>query len=135
MTPRAAGHPHPPPSPLGRGDWAPASAALLALLVSTVVSALAARLTHPGGVGAARFAWPGAFWLQGRVQYDGGWYAHIAQHGYQYTPGVQSPVAFFPGYPLLVRAVMALGPDVFLSGVLVSAACGLAAVLLFTRWA
>jgi len=37
--------------------------------------------------------------------FDGGHYLSIAEHGYDYDPGRASNVAFFPGYPLLGRAV------------------------------
>jgi hypothetical protein len=39
------------------------------------------------------------------VVWDGGWYFTIASSGYDYTPGAQSTIAFFPLYPLVVRAV------------------------------
>jgi hypothetical protein len=42
----------------------------------------------------------------GLVRYDAGLVLSIiADQGYSYTPGAQSPVAFFPGYPLMVRAL------------------------------
>lgn len=37
------------------------------------------------------------------VHWDSEWYARIAQEGYSYQPGQQSPVAFFPLYPLVIR--------------------------------
>ena len=43
------------------------------------------------------------------LAYDGGWYAYIARHGYPSAlpaPGHQSPLAFFPAYPLLVRGTV-----------------------------
>ncbi|MFZ5470565.1 MAG: hypothetical protein ACOZIN_14105 [Myxococcota bacterium] len=69
------------------------------------------------------------------VHWDAGWYAQIAATGYWYTPGEQSPVAFFPAYPLVVGAFQALGLNRYHGGILVSAGCGLAALLLFFRWA
>lgn len=40
------------------------------------------------------------------ARWDAGWYLAIAQTGYYWTPGLrgQSTVAFFPAYPMLVRA-------------------------------
>ncbi|HZQ81673.1 MAG TPA: hypothetical protein VFB25_06830 [Gaiellaceae bacterium] len=38
------------------------------------------------------------------ASWDGVWYGRVAQHGYLFVPGRQSDVAFFPGYPLLLRA-------------------------------
>jgi len=37
--------------------------------------------------------------------WDSGWYFDIAQRGYYWTPSGQSSLAFFPLYPMLVRAV------------------------------
>ena len=48
---------------------------------------------------------PGPSWLHGWFQYDAGWYARIASQGYEYVPGHQSSVAFFPVYPMGVRAL------------------------------
>lgn len=42
--------------------------------------------------------------------WDGQWYLEIATRGYSYHPHRQSAVAFFPAYPLLVRAVLAATP-------------------------
>src|SRR5438876_1054117 len=36
------------------------------------------------------------------------WYLEIARDGYRYEPGVPSSAAFFPLYPLLIRAIHAL---------------------------
>jgi hypothetical protein len=37
--------------------------------------------------------------------WDGQWYLEIAQNGYRYNPRRMSSVAFFPAYPMLIRAV------------------------------
>lgn len=37
--------------------------------------------------------------------WDSGWYFDIARRGYYYDPATQSSIAFFPLYPLLMRAV------------------------------
>ncbi|MCP3057809.1 hypothetical protein LXT21_03350 [Myxococcus sp. K38C18041901] len=71
----------------------------------------------------------------GWVAWDSSWYMRIAQDGYQYTPGEQSSVAFFPLYPLLIRAVETLGPNVYQAGVLITLLCGPLALVMFTRWA
>jgi hypothetical protein len=41
-------------------------------------------------------------------QWDGQHYRQIAERGYTYVPGEQSEVAFFPAYPVLVRATATL---------------------------
>jgi hypothetical protein len=80
--------------------------------------------------GSFRGQW---FW-DGWVRYDAGWYAIIADHGYSYAPGVQSPVAFFPGYPMVVRQVARLTDSVQLAGILVTLVCGALALVAFHRW-
>ena len=71
----------------------------------------------------------------GWVAWDSSWYMRIAQEGYQFTPGQQSSVAYFPLYPLLIRAVETLGPNVYQAGVLITLLCGPLAIILFTHWA
>jgi len=43
-------------------------------------------------------------------RYDAGWYLSIARNGYRWDPAVrgQQSIAFFPGFPLTVRAVSAM---------------------------
>lgn len=56
--------------------------------------------------------------------WDSGWYWEIARRGYFFNPDGQSSIAFFPLYPLLVRAVAAPfgGGDqaTWIAGILVS---------------
>ncbi len=75
--------------------------------------------------------WP----VRALCHWDCWWYSDIATTGYWYRPGEQSPVAYFPAFPMLIRAVnFALG-DVWLSGVVVSLGCGIAGAVLFSKWA
>lgn len=73
--------------------------------------------------------------MRSHVHWDSGWYQAIATQGYWYHPGVQSPVAFFPLYPLLLRGLGWLGLEIRVAGVLTSAVAGLGGVLLFFEWA
>ena len=57
------------------------------------------------------------------AHWDGAWYAHLAADGY--GPRAPQSTAFFPLYPILVRAWMVLGIGPAFSGVLVSLACTL----------
>lgn len=41
-------------------------------------------------------------------RWDAAWYVEIARDGYHYEPSAPSNPAFFPLYPLLIRAVHAL---------------------------
>jgi hypothetical protein len=65
-------------------------------------------------------------------RWDTGFYASIAEEGYRYQ-GVPLPsVAFFPLYPLLMRALGALVGDALVAGLIISnAALLLAAILLY----
>jgi Mannosyltransferase (PIG-V) len=62
---------------------------------------------------------------------DANWFLYIAQHGYSNTDGT---AAFFPGYPMLVRAVgyLCLG-HLLLAAYLVSSCALLAALVLLYR--
>ncbi len=68
-------------------------------------------------------------------RWDSGWYIAIAQSGYSFEPGVQSPVAFFPLYPMAVRALGALVGNLDLAGYLISNAALFGAVVLLWQLA
>lgn len=104
------------------------------LVVSAALTAVVAwseRHRPPGDTSILQ----GPSWLDGWFQYDAGWYHHIATAGYQYVPGQQSSIAFFPVYPMGVRALANVTGDVQVAGSLLAVAAGGAAVLLFGRWA
>ncbi len=69
------------------------------------------------------------------IRWDAGWYQAISTTGYDFSPIQQSAVAFFPLYPLLMRAVSWFGVNSFVSGILLTAAAGVVAAILFNRWA
>jgi Gpi18-like mannosyltransferase len=69
------------------------------------------------------------------LRWDARWYERIATQGYEFLGPEQSSVAFFPLYPLLLRAVSTTGLPALLAGILLTLACGLGAVVLFHRWA
>lgn len=73
-------------------------------------------------------------WLQGWAQWDSGWYDAIATGGYGYIPGQQSTIAFFPSYPLVMRAVAVVVGNAYVAGILVTVASGAAATRLFHGW-
>jgi hypothetical protein len=87
-------------------------------------------LTRPPG-------WLFGWWAVGRIvaiatalsvrptvwtldRWDGRWYRMVARGGYLLVPGRQSDPAFFPLYPILLRAVHALGVGWGLAGPLLS---------------
>ena len=65
------------------------------------------------------------------AHWDGAWYAHLATDGY--GPRAPQSTAFFPLYPLLVRAGTVFGIGPAFSGVLVSLGCTLFATYFLYR--
>ena len=119
------------------GGGALGSRAVLAFLgiaaVLFVVSAVASMwLPDPGNQVIPPFR--GWRWLQGWAQWDSGWYSGIAQGGYGYIPGRQSTIAFFPSYPLAMRAVGWIVGNTYAAGFVVTLASGAAATRLFFAW-
>ena len=98
-------------------------------VVSTVASIW---LPDPGNQVIPPFL--GWRWLQGWAQWDSGWYFAIATGGYGYVPGRQSTIAFFPAYPLAMRAVAVVVGNAYVAGMVVTVAAGAAAVRLFFGW-
>jgi len=76
--------------------------------------------------------WP---FLDMWVRWDAGWYEQIALREYTYSATQQSAAAYFPLYPLAMRAVMLTGVNVYVSGILLTFVFGAAAVVMFSRWA
>ncbi len=73
-------------------------------------------------------------WVHAFGWWDGWWYRGISRHGYSsFSPHRQSPVAFFPAYPLLMR-FLSPTDDPMVTGVLLTLACGLGDAVLFHRW-
>lgn len=72
--------------------------------------------------------------FDGWLRWDGVWYTRIATSGYAYTPGEQSPVAFFPGYPIVVRAASIVTRNPAIAAVVVAAVAGWTAFVLLRRW-
>ncbi|HZU21008.1 MAG TPA: glycosyltransferase [Gaiellaceae bacterium] len=63
--------------------------------------------------------------------WDGRWYGMVARHGYFLLPGYQSDAAFFPLYPVVLRALGHLGLSTTVAGPLVSNTSFLLALLVF----
>lgn len=78
---------------------------------------------------------PDVAFIEALVRWDAGWYGEIAQNGYWLKPGQQSPVAFFPLYPMVIRAIAWLGVNRWVAGIAVSFSCAMLALALFHRWA
>jgi hypothetical protein len=98
-----------------------------------VVSAVASIwLPDPGNQVIPPFR--GWRWLQGWAQWDSGWYFAIATGGYGYIPGRQSTIAFFPAYPIAMRAAAVVLGNAYVAGMVVTVASGAAAVRLLFGW-
>ncbi|MBI2376673.1 MAG: hypothetical protein HYV07_21935 [Deltaproteobacteria bacterium] len=113
--------------------WLPVlSSRLLLIAVVAVGLHLVPVTSAPFGVRALGTpspisAFPDLLLLDGWARWDSAWYFSVASDGYYFDPGVESNVAFFPLYPLLVGALAtpleaSLGPAraFYLVGVLVS---------------
>jgi hypothetical protein len=72
------------------------------------------------------FQRPSAFW-DAFAHFDSGWYEPIARDGYRYYVDSRSNIAFFPGYPMLMRLAGQLFPhgyeQFYFGGILVSWTC------------
>ena len=100
-----------------------------------LTSVLAWSAYRSGDADAAPGFLDGPGWLDAWFHGDSGWYHRIADEGYSYVPGVQSPIAFFPAYPLAVHVVgLLLGEDWSTAAGLVTLASAAGAVALFAAW-
>ena len=98
-----------------------------------VLQHVSARVTR--GPGYRWGTWLGAKnYLDGWVQFDGWEYLNIAKDGYWYRPAARAPVVFFPLYAMAIRLVDRMVGEPIVSGVLVSAAAGLTAAVLYRLW-
>ena len=108
--------------------------ALCAFLLVTALTWLLAWIAYRTA-GPAMGYLDGPAWLDALFQGDSAWYHRIAEEGYSYTPGQQSPIAFFPVYPLLVAGVgTVLGADLSTAAGLVTLGCAAGVVMLFADW-
>lgn len=78
---------------------------------------------------ASAFAVRPTLWTLSR--WDGFWYLRVARSGYLLVPGRESNPAFFPLYPIVLRAVHGLGASWEVAGPLVSNLAFLAGLVLF----
>lgn len=91
----------------------------------TIVAWLISRLLILGIVAAAS-----PHGIAAANNWDGAWYQSIAEHGYGYARlGSQSDVAFFPLFPLVMRAIVTLGVPWTLAAVAFNNLCFFAALL------
>jgi len=105
------------------------AAELVAIRVAYVVLVVVSVLWLPGHVGLHGWGPFGDLVFGPFARWDAGWFVAIARHGYENTQSA----AFFPLYPLVVRAVgVVLRSDVA-AGVLVSLASAAGAATMLAR--
>jgi hypothetical protein len=97
---------------------------LMVVLVTRLVIFSAAYLSELAlpGISGVQY-WHAAadnVFLDVWARWDSGFYMRIAEQGYSYVPGLQSAVAFFPVYPLLMRLLMPLTGSSLTAGWIVS---------------
>lgn len=107
----------------------------LVLLFGVALATFGMWKFAPGFLEGGRADFPAAWPPRALCHWDCWWYGDIAANGYWYKPGEQSPVAYFPLYPMTMRAVAWVLPSVWWAGVFVTFLCGLFALVLFRRWA
>ncbi len=90
---------------------------------------IAPLLPTPLNASAATFSWD-AF-----SAWDSEWYRKIVTYGYEYiNDSKQHSIAFFPLFPLLIRAIMAFGLSFELAGTLLNNLAFLAALIVLYFW-
>lgn len=109
---------------------------LLAFMVTRFIvffGAYLAEIAIPGMTGEGLYhISPNNILLDVWARWDSGFYIRIVDEGYQFIPGQQSSVAFFPMYPLLVSFLSPL-VGTLAAGVLVSNASLLGALIFLYR--
>jgi hypothetical protein len=123
--------------------WAPAPW-WHALALFAVVAALVWLAVWVGNTQLSHDPWfpsrpgiAGGTVFEGWQRWDAYWYRAIVRDGYVYYPGtdVQSSVAFWPSYPIVVKAFSWAFPSIFVTGSVVTLASGATLAVVFRRWA
>lgn len=70
----------------------------------------------------------------GWARWDAEWYRTIVREGYVYFPDVQSSVAFWPAYPVVVKAFSWAFPSIYITGTIVTLVSGATAAVLLRKW-
>lgn len=74
-------------------------------------------------------------WVDAFGWWDGWWYVGISRRGYRFfRPNRQSPVAFFPAFPMAIRVLGVWLGGPLMAGFVLALACGLGVTVLFHRW-
>jgi len=113
----------------------PTQAAVLGFLAVSAVLLLIGRYASLHMVNPGRQSFePGGTWFGPWVRYDANWYFQIARNGYDFRAGEQRAIAFWPSYPMSIRALSLLTNDEFDAGMLITWISGSTTVVLLARW-
>lgn len=137
--------PEPTPGISGRAAarWRNFPVRVQALLVFFLIGSVVFTAVWFGARGPISLAenqdlsgYPGSAIFGGWFRFDGRWYDLIVTQGYWFNgPSVQSSVAYFPGYPIVLWMLHAVtGISVKLLGSIVTIACGAGVAVLFVSW-
>lgn len=126
-------------APLARPErvqwWVPVLAFIAIAVVLWAVAGLsAAHLPRTEQYTPAPDQFPGGPLFEPWARWDGSWYRTIVEQGYVYFPGVQSSVAFWPSYPLVLTLFDPISPSPYVTGSIVTGLSGLACAVLFYTW-
>lgn len=123
--------------PLGRALHDSLAAYLPALVGTKLVAFLANVLLPQVQARGVAMPFDSTKFAEAFAAWDSGWYWTIARDGYRYEAQDQSTIAFFPLYPLLMRALAWPfgGGDraLWIAGIVVSLACFLLALVVLHR--
>jgi Mannosyltransferase (PIG-V) len=106
---------------------------VLTRLTLFLVAACALRL-RPAAAQPPTELYLGKSALAAWIRWDAWWYLSIAERGYWFDPTGQSNVAFFPLFPLLIRAVEAVIGNPVVAGLLIANVAGLGAAIALWTW-
>ena len=78
-------------------------------------------------------AFPNCLFLEGWARWDSGWYFSIVVSGYNYMPGQQSNVSFFPLYPILIRLLNPIFGNIVLTAIIIANLCFLLSLVVLYK--
>jgi hypothetical protein len=106
---------------------------VLTRLTIFLVAACAHRLS-PAPVPPPTSLYLGKSALGVWIRWDAGWYLSVAERGYWYDAVGQSNVAFFPLFPLLIRAVGGVTGNPMVAGLVIANLAALGAAIALWTW-
>ncbi|CAN5572399.1 hypothetical protein BH10ACT3_BH10ACT3_15110 [soil metagenome] len=109
--------------------------AALGFVLFTLVLLVIGRFALDSQVAPARQEFePGSGWFGQWVRWDANWYYRIAHDGYDWMSGPQRAVAFWPVYPMSIRALTGLTHDEYDAGLIITWLSGFTTVVLLAYW-